>query len=79
LRRTPAGTRGDAARAWVSRGEAPGPRASVLELIAEGLTAKEMADRLHVAVPSAKSHIQSLYMKLGVNGRGAGDRRGLID
>ncbi|HTU98271.1 MAG TPA: response regulator transcription factor [Solirubrobacteraceae bacterium] len=54
----------------------------VLELIAEGESANVIADRLHLAVPTVKSHIQNLYAKLGVNDRGAvvaeAMRRGLI-
>jgi two-component system nitrate/nitrite response regulator NarL len=54
----------------------------VLELIAEGESANMIADRLHLAVPTVKSHIQNLYAKLGVNDRGAAVaeamRRGLI-
>jgi two-component system nitrate/nitrite response regulator NarL len=55
----------------------------VLELIAEGESANMIADRLHLAVPTVKSHIQNLYAKLGVNDRGAAVaeamRRGLIN
>jgi two-component system nitrate/nitrite response regulator NarL len=55
---------------------------SVLELIAEGESANMIADRLHLAVPTVKSHIQNLYAKLGVNDRGAAVaeamRRGII-
>ncbi len=55
---------------------------SVLELIAEGESANMIADRLHLAVPTVKSHIQNVYAKLGVNDRGAAVaeamRRGLI-
>jgi two-component system, NarL family, nitrate/nitrite response regulator NarL len=54
----------------------------VLALIAEGESANMIADRLHLAVPTVKSHIQNLYAKLGVNDRGAAVaeamRRGLI-
>jgi two-component system, NarL family, nitrate/nitrite response regulator NarL len=54
----------------------------VLELIAEGESANMIADRLHLAVPTVKSHIQNLYAKLGVNDCGAAVaeamRRGLI-
>jgi two-component system, NarL family, nitrate/nitrite response regulator NarL len=54
----------------------------VLKLIAEGESANMIADRLHLAVPTVKSHIQNLYAKLGVNDRGAAVaeamRRGLI-
>jgi len=55
---------------------------NVLELIAEGEPATMIAERLHLAVPTVKSHIQNLYAKLGVNDRGAAVaeamRRGLL-
>ncbi|HEY3775888.1 MAG TPA: response regulator transcription factor [Solirubrobacteraceae bacterium] len=55
---------------------------SVLELIAEGESAGVIAQRLHLAVPTVKTHIQNLYAKLGVNDRGAAVaeamRRGLL-
>jgi two-component system nitrate/nitrite response regulator NarL len=68
------------------RGPAPiklSPRErSVLELLAEGGSAGAIAQRLGLAVPTVKTHIQSLYVKLGVNDRGAavaeGIRRGLV-
>ncbi len=54
----------------------------VLELIAEGESANLIAQRLHLAVPTVKTHIQNLYAKLGVNDRGAAVaeamRRGLL-
>jgi two-component system nitrate/nitrite response regulator NarL len=54
----------------------------VLELIAEGESANMIAERLHLAVPTVKTHIQNLYAKLGVNDRGAAVaesmRRGLL-
>ena len=54
----------------------------VLELIAEGESASVIAHRLHLAVPTVKTHIQNLYAKLGVNDRGSAVaesmRRGLL-
>jgi two-component system nitrate/nitrite response regulator NarL len=54
----------------------------VLELIAEGESANVIAQRLHLAVPTVKTHIQNLYAKLGVNDRGSAVaesmRRGLL-
>jgi HD-GYP domain-containing protein (c-di-GMP phosphodiesterase class II) len=41
----------------------------VLRLIAGGLTAKGAAQRLGISPKTADHHIQSLYMKLGVNTR----------
>jgi two-component system nitrate/nitrite response regulator NarL len=56
---------------------------SVLRLIADGMSTREIAERLHVAVPTAKTHTQNLFSKLGVNTRGAAVasamRRGLLD
>jgi two-component system nitrate/nitrite response regulator NarL len=50
--------------------------------MAEGESANMIAERLHLAVPTVKSHIQNLYAKLGVNDRGAAVaeamRRGLV-
>jgi two-component system, NarL family, nitrate/nitrite response regulator NarL len=55
---------------------------NVLELMADGESANMIAERLHLAVPTVKSHIQNLYAKLGVNDRGAAVaeamRRGLV-
>ena len=59
-----------------------GRELDVLELIAEGASAGVIAERLTVAVPTVKTHIQNLYAKLGVNDRGAAVaeamRRGLL-
>src|SRR5687767_9567216 len=43
----------------------------VLELIAEGLSAPDVAKRLHVSPATVKTHLQSLYEKLGVSDRAA--------
>jgi two-component system nitrate/nitrite response regulator NarL len=55
----------------------------VLELLADGDTATAIAERLHLAVPTVKTHIQNLYAKLGVGNRGAAVaeamRRGLVE
>jgi two-component system nitrate/nitrite response regulator NarL len=56
---------------------------AVLELIAEGNTARLIAGRLHLATPTVKTHIKNLYTKLGVSDRGAAVaeamRRGLVE
>jgi two-component system, NarL family, nitrate/nitrite response regulator NarL len=55
----------------------------VLELIAEGLSAPEMGDRLHLSTGTVKNHLHSLYEKLEVSDRGAAVaeamRRGLLE
>jgi two-component system nitrate/nitrite response regulator NarL len=43
----------------------------VLELIAEGLSAPSIAERLVLSTTTVKSHLQTLYDKLGVNDRAA--------
>lgn len=43
----------------------------VLELIAEGLSAPDVAKRLHLSPATIKTHLQSLYEKLGVSDRAA--------
>ena len=54
----------------------------VLVGIAEGLSAREIADRLHLSAATVKTHTSTLYEKLGVSERGAavaeGMRRGLL-
>ncbi len=55
----------------------------ILGLIAQGLSSREIGDSMFLAVATVKSHMQSLYRKLGVSERGAAVaeamRRGLID
>ncbi len=41
----------------------------VLQLIADGLSNREIADRLYIAVSTVKSHINNLYSKLDVSNR----------
>jgi two-component system, NarL family, nitrate/nitrite response regulator NarL len=43
----------------------------VLVLIADGLSAPEIGRRLHVSPATVKTHLQSLYEKLGVSDRAA--------
>ena len=55
----------------------------VLSLIAEGLSAPDIAHRLHLSPATVKGHLGSLYEKLGVSERAAAVaeamRRGLIE
>lgn len=55
----------------------------ILTLVAEGLTARQMAARLHLAVGTVKTHLLHLYAKLGVSERAAAVaeamRRGLLE
>ncbi|HEU0169989.1 MAG TPA: response regulator transcription factor [Acidimicrobiales bacterium] len=39
----------------------------VLELVAEGLSNKAIADRLHVAARTVESHVTQIFLKLGVD------------
>ncbi|HEX4482677.1 MAG TPA: response regulator transcription factor [Solirubrobacteraceae bacterium] len=56
---------------------------TVLQLIADGNTARLIARELHLAVPTVKTHTKNLYAKLGVSDRGAAVaeamRRGLVE
>jgi two-component system, NarL family, nitrate/nitrite response regulator NarL len=55
----------------------------VLVLIADGLTAPAVGERLHVSPATVKTHLKTLYEKLGVSDRAAAVaeamRRGLIE
>jgi two-component system nitrate/nitrite response regulator NarL len=60
------------------------PRESeVLHMIAEGLSAPEIAKRIHLSPTTVKTHLHTLYEKLGVSDRAAavaeGMRRGLLE
>jgi two-component system nitrate/nitrite response regulator NarL len=55
----------------------------VLKLVAEGLSAPDIARRIELSSTTVKSHLHSLYEKLGVSDRAAavaeGMRRGLLE
>ena len=60
------------------------PRESeVLHMIAEGMSAPEIARRIHLSPTTVKTHLHTLYEKLGVSDRAAavaeGMRRGLLE
>ena len=60
--------------------EALTPRESeVLELLAQGLSNKEIATALHVSEHTVKFHVSSIIAKLGVAGRTEAVTRGLRD
>lgn len=57
-----------------SRGEATllSPReAEVITMMANGLSVPDIAERLHLAPTTIRTHVQRLYEKLGVSDRGA--------
>jgi two-component system nitrate/nitrite response regulator NarL len=55
----------------------------VLKLVAEGLSALEIGNRLYIEQSTVKSHLKNIYDKLGVSERAAavaeGMRRGLLE
>jgi HD-GYP domain-containing protein (c-di-GMP phosphodiesterase class II) len=57
--------------------------AEILVLMARGLSNKEMAERLSVSVRTVRSHVEHVYVKIGVSSRGAAAmfamRHGLVD
>jgi two-component system nitrate/nitrite response regulator NarL len=57
--------------------------AEVLEFLAAGLSAPQIAAELHLSTSTIKTHLQRLYERLGVSDRAAavaeGMRRGLIE
>ena len=46
----------------------------VLRLLAGGLTNPQIAERLVVSLPTVKTHVASIFNKLGVNSRSAATR-----
>ena len=51
----------------------------LLKLLVEGLTAKEIADRLSVSIHTTSTHTRHLFSKLGVHSRAAAVARALRD
>ena len=48
----------------------------VLQLIAEGLSNREAAERAYIGIETIKSHLRSIYQKMGVSRRTRAVRRG---
>jgi two-component system nitrate/nitrite response regulator NarL len=79
---------GLAAELHERRGAEQGPTLTprereVLKLVAEGRSAPEIGQRIHLSPATVKSHLQAIYEKLGVSERAAavaeGMRRGLLE
>ncbi|MEZ5384032.1 MAG: response regulator transcription factor [Prosthecobacter sp.] len=51
----------------------------LLKLLVEGLTAKEIADRMQVSIHTTSTHTRNLFTKLGVHSRAAAVARALKD
>jgi two-component system, NarL family, nitrate/nitrite response regulator NarL len=71
-------------RQAAERGPTLTPRErEVLKLVAEGKSAPEIGQRIHLSPATVKSHLQAIYEKLGVSERAAavaeGMRRGLLE
>ena len=41
----------------------------VLLLLSQGLTNKEISDRLHISIHTTKAHLESIYLKFNVQNR----------
>jgi two-component system nitrate/nitrite response regulator NarL len=69
-------------RRAVEQGLLTGREGEVLDLLATGASAPDIAARLHLSPATVKTHLHNLYAKLGVSDRAAavaeGMRRGLI-
>ena len=65
------------------RPELTAREAEVLRLIADGLSAPQIAKQIHLSTTTVKTHLHTLYEKLGVSDRAAavaeGMRRGLLE
>ena len=48
----------------------------ILQLVAEGLTNREIASRLYLSLNTVKAHTRNIYGKLGVNNRTQAAARG---
>jgi DNA-binding NarL/FixJ family response regulator len=58
------------ARGWLAQAEGLSAReASILELVAQGLTNAEIAERLYLSINTVKTYIRTAYRKMGVDRR----------
>jgi DNA-binding NarL/FixJ family response regulator len=66
-----------------ARGTLTGRERDVLDLIAAGLGTKQIAGRLSLSVHTIKTHVESIFLKLGVRSRAEavaiGARDGLVE
>jgi len=46
----------------------------VLRLVADGLTSREIAERLFISAKTADRHIQNIYTKIGTSSRATATR-----
>jgi two-component system nitrate/nitrite response regulator NarL len=69
-------------RRAVQQGQLTDREREVLDLLATGASAPDIAAQLHLSAATVKTHLHNLYAKLGVSDRAAavaeGMRRGLI-
>jgi ATP/maltotriose-dependent transcriptional regulator MalT len=60
-----------------------GRQVEILELAAQGLSRREIAERLHLSTSTVKTHFENSYARLGVKNRAAAVakavRLGLVD
>ena len=58
------------AQEWLAQAEGLSAReASILELVAQGLTNAEIAERLYLSINTVKTYIRTAYRKMGVDRR----------
>jgi DNA-binding CsgD family transcriptional regulator len=60
---------GDAARSWAARFGLTPAETTVLDLLAEGLSNRSIAARLHVSIETVRTHVRRVLGKLGVGSR----------
>ena len=74
IQRARAELRANAARRQTRPGGLSVREVDVLRLAAEGLTTREIAERLFISAKTADRHIQNLYTKIGASNRAAATR-----